>query len=104
MRNAVQEIGGAVERIDDPAVALVGARARAAFLAEEAVIRPRLGELLAHDLLGAAVGGGDEIARPLERHLQMLDLAEIALEAAPGAMRRLDHDVEDCGMEHGAVW
>ena len=101
MRNAVQEIGGAVERIDDPAVALVGAGVRAAFLAEEAVIRPRLGELFAHRLLGAAVGGGDEIARPLQRHLQMLDLAEIALEPAPGAMRRLDHDVEDRGMDHG---
>ena len=86
MRDAVQEIGGAVERIDDPAVALVGAGARAAFLAEKAVIRPRLGELLAHDLLGAAVGRGDEIARTLERHLQILDLAEIALEAPAGAL------------------
>src|ERR1700728_1310499 len=47
MRNAVQEIGGAVERIDDPAVALVGAGGGAAFLAEKAVIPPRLGEFLA---------------------------------------------------------
>jgi hypothetical protein len=47
VRDAVQEIGGAVERIDDPAVALVGAGAGAAFLAEKAVIRPRLGEVLA---------------------------------------------------------
>ena len=53
MRDAVQEIGGAVERIDDPAVASVGALVRAAFLAEEAVIRPRLGELGAQNLLGA---------------------------------------------------
>ena len=42
LRNAVQEIGGAVERIDDPGMGLVGALARAAFLAEEAVARPRL--------------------------------------------------------------
>ena len=39
LRDAVQEIGGAVERIDDPAVGLVGAVARAAFLAEKAVAR-----------------------------------------------------------------
>ena len=103
MRDAVQEIGGAVERIDDPAVGLVGAGVRAAFLAEKAVIRPRLGEFLAHDLFGAAVGGGDEIARALQRDLQVLDLAEIALEAAAGAVRRLDHDVEDGGMEHGGL-
>ncbi len=40
--DAVQEVGGAVERIDDPAMTFVGTGARAAFLAEEAVIRPRL--------------------------------------------------------------
>ena len=39
VRNAVQEIGGAVERVDDPAMTLVGAGAGAAFLAEEAVVR-----------------------------------------------------------------
>jgi len=38
-----REVGGAVERIDDPDVALVGAFAMAAFLADETVARPRLG-------------------------------------------------------------
>jgi hypothetical protein len=33
----------------------------------------------------------------------VLDLAEVALEAAAGAMRRLDHDVEDRGMKHGGL-
>ena len=101
VRNAVQEVGGAVERIDDPAMALVGAGMGAAFLAEETVIRPRLGKFFAHDRFGLAVGGSDEIARPLQRHLQVLDLAEIAFEASPGAVRGLDHDVEDCGVGHG---
>ena len=45
LRDAVQEIGGAVERIDDPGVGLVVALADAAFLADEAVARPRLGEV-----------------------------------------------------------
>ena len=101
MRNAVQEIGGAIERVDDPAVGLVAALMRAAFLTEKAVIRPRLGKVLAHDRLGAVIGGGDEIARPLHGNLQMLDLAEIALETAAGAMRGLDHDIDDGGVEHG---
>ena len=74
---------------------------RAAFLAEKAVIRPRLGEVLAQDLLGAPIGGGDEIARPFQRDLQILDLAEIALEAFAGAKRGLDHHIEQCGMVHG---
>src|SRR4051795_13240619 len=30
----------------------------------------------------------------------MLDLAEIALEAAAGAARGLDHDVDSCGIQH----
>ena len=102
MRNAVQEIGGAIERIDDPPMILVGAGARAAFFAEKAVVRPRLGEFLIDDFLGPPVGGGDEIARALERDLQMLDLAEIALEAAAGPIGGLDHDVKDGGMLHGA--
>ena len=103
MRNAVQKVGRAVERIDDPAMGFVGAGMRAAFFAKKTVVRARLGELLAQDGLGAAVGGGHEIARSLERNLKLLDLAEVAFEAAGGAMRRLDHDVEDRGMQHGGL-
>ena len=101
MGNAVQEVQGAVERIDDPAVGLVAAFAYAALLAEKAVARARALELLAHDLLGPVVGGGREIRRPLDRDLQTLDLAEVALEHAAGFLRGLDHDVEEGGAEHG---
>jgi hypothetical protein len=101
MRDAVKKIRRAVERIDDPTVGLVGAWMRAAFLAEEAVIRPCPGEVGPQNLLGAAIGGGDEIARPLERDLQVFDLAEIALEAFAGAKGGLDHDVEQRGLGHG---
>ena len=82
---------------------LSAAFARAAFLADEAVAGTRLFELLAHDLLGAPVGRGDEIGRPLERDLQVLDLAEIALERAAGLARGLDHHVEEGGTEHGVA-
>ena len=101
MRNAVHEVRGAVERIDHPGVGLVGALVAAAFLAEEAVAGARGGQLLAQDLFRLAVGGGDEIGRSLERHLQVLDLAEVALERPPGLARGLDHDVEEGGAEHG---
>jgi hypothetical protein len=33
----------------------------------------------------------------------VLDLTEIALEATAGAMRRLNHDIEHRGMEHGGL-
>ena len=96
----MQKIGGAVERIDDPAMRLVGALLEAAFLAEEAVAGPRLGELGAQNLLGAMVGRGDEIGGALQRDLQLLDLAEVALEAAAGLARRRGHDIEKGGPQH----
>ena len=55
---AVQEVGGAVERIDDEAVGLVGALDHAAFLDQEAIARPRRGKFLDEDFLGALIGGG----------------------------------------------
>ncbi len=55
------KIGGAVERIDDPAMGLVGALDGAALLHQKAVAGTRLGELLEQGLLGLDVGGGDEI-------------------------------------------
>ena len=75
----------------------------AAFLTDEAVAGPGLGEVLVQDLLGALVGERDEIGRPLQRDLEMLDLAEIALEAAAGAARGLDHDVDSGGIQH-VLW
>src|SRR6516164_1415430 len=100
LRDAVQKIGGAVERIDDPGVGFVGALARAAFLADETVARPRLGKVGVEHLFGALVGKRDEIGRPLQRNLQMLDLPEIVLQAAAGAARGLDHDVDEGGVQH----
>ena len=100
MRNAVQEIRGAVERIDDPAMRCVGAVCRSALLAEEAVTGARLRELVAQHLLRAVVRGGDEISRSFERDLQTFDLAEIALEPARGFLRGTDHHVQERGLDH----
>src|SRR5258706_2395156 len=45
-RDAVQEVGGAVERIDDPAMRLVRTRNEAPLLHQEAVARPGSRQLL----------------------------------------------------------
>ena len=79
---------------------LVGSFLAAAFLAEEAVAGPRLGELGAQGVLGAAIGGRDEIGRALERDLQMLDLAEVALERARRLAGGGDHHIHQGGTEH----
>src|SRR5918999_4840408 len=96
----VQEVGGAVERIDNPQMCCVTSLVPTGLLADKAVAWPRFGELLAQDFLRLAVGGGDEIGRPLERDLQMLHLAEVALERAAREPCGLDHDIEQGGMEH----
>ena len=93
VRQAVQEVDRAVERIDDPAAGRVLALHLGALLAEPAVGRARLGQFVADDLLGLEVGAADEVARALGGDLQVLDLAEIAQEAARRLAGRLDHDV-----------
>src|SRR5436190_8801779 len=99
----MEKVHRAVDRIDDPAVGLVAALPHSAFLADEGVAGARLFELLPHDLLGASVRRGDEIGRPLERDLQVLELAEITLERAARLARGLDHHVEEGGAEHGGA-
>ena len=65
----------------------------AALLHQEAVAGARLRQLAVDDVLGAVVGGGDEVAGPLDRHLQLLDLAEVAGEAAARLAGGGDHHV-----------
>ncbi len=92
----MQEVGGAVERIDDEGVGLVGALDQAPLLGQEAVARPRLAQHLVERLLGLEVGGGDVIGRALLGDLQLGDLAEIARQPARGLARGFDHHL-DCG-------
>ena len=89
----MQEVGGAVERIDAPAVALVGALDQAALFAQEAVAGPRLVQRLEDHLLGLDVGGADEIGQALLGDLQLAELAEIAGETLAGLAGRLDHHI-----------
>src|SRR6186713_843539 len=66
VRNTVQEIGGAIERIDDPHVALVSALAPATFLAEKTISWPCLHEFCVDGFFGATVCGRYKIGRALQ--------------------------------------
>jgi hypothetical protein len=85
----VQEVGRAVERVDVPAMALVGTFDDPAFFHDEAEIGAGLLQGVAQDLLGLPVRGRDEIARTLARDLEILNLPEVALEG----LLRLHHGV-----------
>ena len=104
LRDAVQKVGGAVERIDQPAVRGVFTDADAVLLHDEAVLRPRLGQLGEDDLLGLAVGVGDEIGRAFDGNLQLLDLAKVAQKAARRLLGGIGHDIEERGAQgHGSI-
>ncbi len=91
MRNAVQEVAGAIERIDHPPPRPVVRPGRAGFLHQEGVAGPRLGQVVADRLLGAQIGLADEIARSLHAHLQLLDLGEVAQQALGSALGSVLH-------------
>jgi hypothetical protein len=93
MRDPVQEIGGAVERVDDPAMVRIAAFGRAAFLQENAVARAGPHQFGLQRALCVQIGGRDKVARALDRDLQLLDFAEIALQGARCLERGAGHDV-----------
>ena len=64
MRDAVEEVGGAVERVDDPAVLGILAGHLAALLHEEGVAGAGPRQLGADDLLGLAIGRLTKSAGP----------------------------------------
>ncbi len=101
LRNRMQKIGRRVERIDMPGVTLVGAFDAAALLHDKAVAWTRLGEFRVEALLGPLIGKTDKIARPLHRHLQFADLAEIALQAPAGLDRGAGHHGHEGRADHG---
>src|SRR5439155_25720908 len=94
MRDAVQKIRRPIERIDDPAVTRVAAATFTRLFHQKTVTRPRLGEFAAHQFLGLEIGIGDEIPGPLHRDLELLDLAEIALETARRLERSSGHYID----------
>src|SRR3546814_7624972 len=71
----MQEIRGAVERVDDEARLALVALDLARFLHQETPAGARMAEFVVQGALGGLIGLRHEIGGPLLRHLQMLDLA-----------------------------
>src|SRR5690606_31862709 len=84
MRDAVEEVAGAVERIDDPARLRRIALDRAPFLEHEAPVRPRRAQLVPQCPFRCLVGLRYEVRRSLAAHLEVGDLSKIAPQAAAG--------------------
>lgn len=90
----MQEIRGAVERIDQPAMLSVLGFDLAGFFHQEAEIRAGAAQFRIDDLFCAAVCLADIIAGAFEGNLEVLDFAEISGQAAASFHGGLYHYVE----------
>ena len=104
LRNAMQEIGRAVQRVNNPDGGVrVFAGHYAAFLEQEAPIRAGLFQFAADGALCIGVGAADKIGRTLPADLQILDFTKILQHPAAGGDGRFLHDIDKRGLGgHGA--
>jgi hypothetical protein len=95
VRDAVQEVGGAVQRINDPARLALPARDLTLFFKQKPIIGARLLEDFLDRPFGRAVGIRHEIGRAFARHLQLFDLVEVAAQARGCLAGGLVHDGDE---------
>jgi hypothetical protein len=74
MRNAVNEVGGAVERVDDPAIFGIAGATAASFFAEECVIGVGFSQQRNNFALGCSIDLGNEIVRGFFIDADFVDL------------------------------
>jgi hypothetical protein len=91
-REAVQEVGGTIERVDDPE--RIVRAARAAFLGEECMLRIVAADGGDDFLLGRVVHLGDEVVAPLGSNGQRLQAVQAADDDLAGTARGAHGDVE----------
>jgi hypothetical protein len=89
-REAVQEVGGAVQRVDDPGeLAVLGAMLAAGLLGQDAVAGVGLEQRLDDGLLGRLVDLGDEVVGPLLPTFSTSRSSDARLMIAPAARAAL---------------
>src|SRR5436190_11160531 len=93
LRKAMDEVGRAVERIDDPHVLRVGVR-RARLLGEQPVIRVRLAHDLDDRFLRRVIHLRDEVLGALRRDAQPSAVQRRAVDDRARAARRAHGDIE----------
>jgi hypothetical protein len=98
MREAVQVVAGAVERVDDPGEA--AGTLGAAFLAEDGVIGRGPTQFLDDDRFGLAVDFAGVVQPVLFHDVERVELVHVAQQDVAGGAGGLDHE-GDGGFLHG---
>ena len=78
MRDAMDEICRAIDRVDDPAAVRIIAGNLAIFFHQKAIIVPRVFKLFFKHFFGADIGGGDKVSWPFAGYLQLINFTVIA--------------------------
>jgi hypothetical protein len=94
VREAADEVGRPVERVDDPGRRERIAPGKTALLADEDVPRVRREEDLTDERLALAVGARDDVVLRLLLDLGRVERAEVREEERPGRVGRLPGHVE----------
>ena len=94
MGNAMHEVGGAVQRVNDPAMGFVRTFNLAAFFHQKAVSGPRGLQLFADNAFGFQIGICHEITGAFLRYLQFFNFTEITAQGTAGFFGGRAHDVQ----------
>jgi hypothetical protein len=78
MRNGVDEIGRAIDGVDNPAIGLVGAFDHAALFTQKAIAGARFAQLFKQDFFSLEISSGYKIGRALFCQLQIFNFTEIS--------------------------
>ncbi len=103
MRDRVEEVGRAVERVDDEARLAGFADDLARLFHQEPPARTVAAEFVIEGALGGLVGLRHEVGRALLRDLEMLDLAKVTAQLGAGLARGAFHDGDDAGYGHKII-
>ena len=91
----MEEIAGAIERIDDPAGLVCIAFDDTCLFHHKTPVGARIEQFVIDRAFGDTVGLGHEVRRALAAHLEVLDLAEIATQATARLARGFLHYADD---------
>ena len=96
----MQEIGRAIQRVNDPAAGRILACDFIAFLAQKPISRAGVHQLFFDHCLCGFVGTADKITRSFGADLQVFNLAKILEQTAPCFAGGFHHHVQVCTASH----
>jgi hypothetical protein len=100
MRDAVHEVGGAVERVNDPRMRFIRAFNHATFFENEAVAGASFLQFFEDNFLRAQIGIGNKVTRAFARDLQIFNFTKVATQSPASFFGGGNHYIQNRGVCH----